>query len=170
LLTYLPSPPGLAGVPTTLQHLREEVGLAGEPWETMGAEWQALASLWLRTDTALIRSARTDLSLKEIHQLSIPDAWKQWMFAKAMKTDAPHPSEAFGKVFTDYLSSLPASTHAIGGTVMNQAWSRSGQTGVIGLVLCLYWQAVYSGAGKDWHVNLKLIERIFNAILAIPEL
>ena len=89
------------------------------------------------------------------------------MFAK---TDAPRPSEAFRKVFTDYLSSLPASTHAIGGTVMDQPWSRSGRTGVVGLVLCLYWQAVYSGAGKDWHVNFKLIERIFNAILAIPEL
>jgi hypothetical protein len=82
----LPSQPGLAGVPTTLQHLREEVGLAGEPWETMGVEWQALGSLWLRTDTALTRSARTDLSFKEIHQLSIPDAWKQWMLAKAMKS------------------------------------------------------------------------------------
>jgi hypothetical protein len=136
----------------------------------MGAEWQALGSLWLRADTALIRSARTDLSFKEIHQLSIPDAWKEWMFAKAMKIDAPCPSEAFGKVFTEYLRGLPASTHAIGGTVMDQAWSRSGRTGVIGLVLCLYWQAVYSGAGKDWHTNFKLIECIFNAILAIPEL
>ena len=136
----------------------------------MSVEWQALGSLWLRTDTALIRSARTDLSLTEIHQLSIPDAWKQWMFAKAMKTDAPLPSEAFGQVFTEYLRTLPASTHAIGGTVMDKAWSRPGRTGVIGLVLCLYWQAVYSGAGKDWQANFKLIERIFNVILAIPEL
>jgi hypothetical protein len=136
----------------------------------MGVEWQALGSLWLRTDTALIRSARTDLSLTEIHQLFIPDAWKQWMFAKAMKTDATRPSEAFGNVFTEYLRTLPASTHAIDGTVMDQPWSRSGRTGVIGLVLCLYWQAVYSGAGTDWHANFELMERIFNAILAIPEL
>ncbi|KIM79995.1 hypothetical protein PILCRDRAFT_9885 [Piloderma croceum F 1598] len=123
---YADVPPGLTGVPTTLQHLCEEVGLAGKPWETMGVEWQALGSLWLRTDTALIRSARPDLSLTEIHELSIPNTWKQWMFAKAMKTDAPCPSEAFGKAFTEYLRTLPVSTHAIGGTVMDQAWSRSG--------------------------------------------
>jgi len=106
----LPSPPGLASVPTTLQHLCEEVGLAGEPWETMGVEWQALGSLWLHTDTALIRSAWTNLSFTEIYQLSIPNMWKQWMFAKAMKTDATHPSEAFGNVFTEYLHTLLAST------------------------------------------------------------
>jgi hypothetical protein len=169
-MTYLSSQHGLSGLPTTLQHLREEVGLAGEPWETLGAEWQSLGSLWLRTDTALIKSGRTDLSFKEIYESSIPDDWKQWMAAKAMKTDAKRPSESFGKVFTNYLRSLPASTHTIGGTVMDQVWSRSGRTGVIGLVLCLHWQAVYSGAGKDWHANLKLIDRIFNAILAIPEL
>jgi hypothetical protein len=161
---------GLSGVPTTLQHMREEVGLAGEPWETLGTEWQSLASLWLRTDSALIRSGRTDLSFKEIHALSISDNWKQWMMAKGLKTDAKPPSESFGKVFTNYLQGLPASTHKIGGTVMDQAWSRSGRTGVIGLLLCLYWQATYSGAGKDWHTNFKLVERIFNVILAIPEL
>jgi hypothetical protein len=136
----------------------------------MGAEWQSLASLWLRTDTALIRSGRTDLSFKEIHQLSIPDDWKQWMFAKIMKVDAKCPPDSFGKVFTDYLHGLPANTDVIGGTVMDQAWSRSGPTGVIGLILCLYWQAVYSGAGHDWHANMKHVERIFNAILDIPEL
>jgi len=142
----------------------------GESWETLGAEWQALASLWLRTDAALVRSGRTDLTFKEIHNLSIPDKWKQWMFSKAMHTDATRPSEAFGKVITNYLNSLPPSTHQIGGTVMDQAWSRPGRTGVIGLLLCLYWQAVYSGAGKDWHANMKHVERIFNAILAIPDL
>jgi hypothetical protein len=169
-MTYLPSQHGLSGVPTTLQHLREEVRLVGEPWETLGAEWQSLGSLWLRTDTALIKSGCTNLSFKEIYESSIPDNWKQWMATKAMKTNAKHPLESFGKVFTNYLCSLPASTHTIGGTVMDQIWSCSGRTGVIGLVLCLHWQAVYSGAAKDWHANLKLIDRIFNAILAIPEL
>jgi hypothetical protein len=92
------------------------------------------------------------------------------MFAKAMNVDAQSPSESFGKVFTAYLHSLPSGTDTIGGTVMDQAWSRPGRTGVIGLILCLYWQAVYSGAGKDWRANIEHTERIFNAILAIPEL
>jgi hypothetical protein len=105
---------------------------------TLGVEWQALGLLWLRTNTALIRSTWTDLSLKGIHQLSIPDAWKEWMFAKAMKPNAPHPLEAFGKTFTKYLCSLPASTHAIGGTILDQPWFHSGRTGVIGIVFCLY--------------------------------
>jgi hypothetical protein len=136
----------------------------------LGADWQSLAALWLRADAALVRSGRTDLTFKEIHQLSIPDDWKEWMFAKGLKTDAKHPSESFGKVFTNYLNSLPRSTYAISGTVMNQPWSRSGRTGVIGLLLCLYWQAEYSAAGNDWHSNMKHIQRIFNAILASPEL
>ena len=105
---------------------------------TLGAEWQALGSLWFWTDTALIRSARTNLSSMGIHQLSIPDAWKEWMFTKAMKPDAPRPSEAFGRMFTEYLRGLPASTHAIGGTVLDQPWSHLGRTGMIGVVFCLY--------------------------------
>jgi hypothetical protein len=92
------------------------------------------------------------------------------MLAKGLKIDAKCPSESFGKVFTTYLRSLPLSTDTIGGTVMDQAWSRPGRTGVIGLILCLYWQAVYSGAGKDWEANMKYIERTFNAILAMPDL
>jgi hypothetical protein len=92
------------------------------------------------------------------------------MSAKAMNVDAKSPLESFGKVFTAYLHSLPSGTDTISGTVMDQTWSQPGRTGVIGLILCLYWQAVYSGAGKDWLANIKLIERIFNAILARPEL
>jgi hypothetical protein len=64
-----------------------------------------------------------DLSYAEINKLSIPNNWKQWMFAKAMNVDAKSPSESFGKVFTAYLHSLPSSTDTIGGTVMDQAWS-----------------------------------------------
>jgi hypothetical protein len=106
----------------------------------------------------------------EINKLSIPDHSKQWMFAKAMNVDAKSLSESFKKVFTAYLHSLPLSTDTIGGTMMDQAWSRPGQTGVIGLILCLYWQAVYSGAGKDWRANIEHTKHIFNAILEIPEL
>jgi len=121
----------------------------------MGAKWQALGSLWLCADTALIRSVQTDLSFKEIHQLSIPDVWKEWMFAKAMKIDAPCPLEAVQKgVYR--ISSWSTSEYTC------NRWYRHGPSLVTlgskwcdGLVLCLYWQAVYSGAGKDWHANFK---------------
>jgi len=87
-----------------------------------------------------------------------------------MRIDAKSPSESFRKVFTNYLHGLPANTDIIRGTVMDQAWSHLGTTGVIGLILCLYLQAVYFGAGHDWHANMKHVEHIFNVILAIPEL
>ena len=53
---------------------------------------------------------------------------------------------------------------------MSEVWARPGKTGVIDLLLCLYWQAEYSGAGNDWNDNVKCIDSIFDAILAIPEL
>lgn len=136
----------------------------------MGDGWQALATLWLRTEAALVKAGRMDLSFTEIRKSSIPEEWKEWMYAKQMKTDAKRPSESFGKVFTDYLRSLPSSTQAIGGTAMAQIWSRPGKTGIVGLLLCLYWQADCSGAGKDWEDNIKRVEGIFNAILAAPDL
>jgi hypothetical protein len=92
------------------------------------------------------------------------------MCAKVMKTDATRPAEEFGQVFTKYLNELPSSTMAIKGTVMTEVWCRPGKTGIIGLLLCLYWQAEYSGAGNDWKANSKRVEYIFNAILAEPEL
>jgi len=55
-----------------------------------------------------------------------------------MKPNVPCPSEALGKVFTEYLHGLPASMHAICGTILDQPWSHSGRTGVIGVVFCLY--------------------------------
>ena len=67
------------------------------------------------------------------------------MYVKIMKINAKPPSEAFGKTFTNYLS-------------------------ILGLLLCLYWQVEYSGAGIDWKANIQCIEEIFNAILVLPEL
>jgi len=153
-----------------LQYLHEEVGLAGKAWDSLGADWQALAALWLRTETALSKSGRTDLTFNEIRTSSIPDDWKEWMNAKLMKTDAKRPTESFGQVLTDYLKGLPLSVLKIGGTVMTQLWCRPGKTGILGLILCLYWQAEYSGAGHDWNVNMKCVEHIFNVILAEPDL
>ena len=76
------------------------------------------------------------------------------MCAKLMKTDMVPPLEAFGKIFTNYLSGLPVTTLHIGGFVMEEVWSHPGKTGIIGLLLCLSWQAKYSGAGKDWEENI----------------
>jgi hypothetical protein len=157
-------------MPSSLQHLREEVGLSGEPWETLGAKWKALAAKWLRAETALGKSGNVELTFNEIRQSTIPDDWKDWVWAKIIKVDAKPPSDSFGQVFTDYLRGLPTSSLKVGGTVMTEVWARPGKTGVIGLLLCLYWQAEYSGAGKDWNDNIKRIDGIFNAILAIPEL
>ena len=67
------------------------------------------------------------------------------MIMKLMKSDASHPSKAFGKTFTDYLKGLPMDVQKTGGNVMQQIWHRTGGMGIIGLLLCLYWQAEYVG-------------------------
>ena len=169
-LTSIQSQHGLSGVPAALQHLREAVGLAGEPWETMGSEWKSLAALWLRTETFLSKASRTDLSFDEIRTSDIPEEWKDWMYAKLMKTDASLPKESFGQVFTQYLGRLPSSVRKVGGTVMKQIWCRPGKTGIIGLLLCLHWQAEFAGAGHDWMQNIRQVTDIFNAILSEPGL
>ena len=92
------------------------------------------------------------------------------MNAKLMKTDAKRPSDTFGKVFTDYLNGLLSTTSNIGGTAMAAIWCRPGKTGILGLLLCLYWQVEYSGGGNDWKANIKRVESIFSAILAEPTL
>jgi len=138
--------------------------------DSLGPKCQALASLWLWAEAALAKSGCTDLSFNEIRQSSIPQEWKDWMSAKLMVTDTTRPSELFGKVFTEYIQGLPASITTIGGSVMSEAWCCSGKTGIIGLVLCLYWQAEYSGAGKDWERNIERVEGIFNTLIATPEL
>ena len=161
---------GLSGVPVSLQYLREEVGLASPDWESLGAEWKALTAQWLRAEILLSKTSRTDLSFAEIHVSSIPDAWKDWMSTKVMNTDAHRPTQAFRLVFTDYLNKLPSSTMAIEGTVMTEIWCRPGITSIISLLLCLYWQVEFSGAGHDWKANLARVGYIFNAILGQPEL
>jgi hypothetical protein len=150
---------GLSGVLALLQYLRKEVRLAGPDWESLGAEWKTLTALWLCAEILLSKTGRTDLSFTEIHVSSIPDAWKDWMSAKVMNTDAHHPTQAFGLVFTDYLNKLPSSTMVIEGTVMTEIWCRPGTTGIIGLL-----------PGHDWKVNLARVGYIFNAILGQPEL
>ena len=112
------SQPGLGGVPAVLHHLCEEVGLAGMGWESLRAEWQALTTLWLHTETTLSKSSHIDLSFTEICKASIPNEWKVWMNAKVMKIDAKHLVESFRQVLTNYLNGLPSTVFNIGNTVM----------------------------------------------------
>jgi len=153
-----------------VHYLREEAGLAGPSWETMGAKWQALGSIWLRAEQALSKSGRTDLSFGEIRQSDIPEEWKDWAYAKIMKVDAKRPSESFGKTFTTYLSRYSSNPEDMAGTIMSNTWCRPGKTGILGLLVCLYWQAEYCGAGNDWETNRERVEGILNAILAVPDL
>jgi hypothetical protein len=53
---------------------------------------------------------------------------------------------------------------------MDNIWCRPGKTGILSLLLCIYWQTEHSGAGNDWDSNVQYVEGIFNAILAVPEL
>ena len=87
------------------------------------------------------------------------------MNAKLINTDTRPPDESFRKSFTQYLKGLQLTTPDSGSTVMSVLWCCPGKTGVLGLLLCFYWQAEYSGAGKDWEGNVKRVESIFNNIL-----
>ena len=144
--------------------------MAGAPWDSLGSQWQSLARLWLRAELALVKAARSDLSFNNISQSELPEDWKNWMISKLMKSDAHHPINTFRQHFTDYIKRLPTDVWKEGGTVMQQVWCHSGKTGILGLLLCLYWQAEYCGTGHAWKGNIKAAEQIFNAILSEPDL
>ena len=164
-LTCPSSKSSLIGVPTDLAHLCKELGLVGDAWCSMGARWQALAILWLWAEEVLSSTACTNLTFLQIHKSTLHDDWKEWMNAKLMRTNMPTPAESFGKVSTDYLKGIQSSTLKQGGLVTSEIWCHPGRTGIVALLLCLYWQSVYSGARHDWEGNLNVIESIYNAIL-----
>ena len=87
-------------------YLREELGLVGNAWHTMGARWQALATLWLCAEAVLSSLGYTDLSFLQIRKSTLPDNWKEWMNANLMRTDTPAPAEPFGKIFSSYLRGI----------------------------------------------------------------
>ena len=157
--------PGLDGVPTPLLCLRKEVRLVGKPWTSLGDRWQVLCKLWLRAETILESSTRANLSFTQIRKSAIPEDWKDWMNSKLMNSDAKAPADTFGNVFTKYLNRLQLTVKESTNTVMSAIWCCSGKTGILGLLLGLYWQVEYSGAGRDWENNMKCVESIFNTIL-----
>ena len=75
-------------------------------------------------------------------------------------------SKSFRQILTNYLAALPSSTLKSRGIVMDQIWCCLGKTSIFSLLVCLYWQVEYSGAGHDWNKNLKCMWNIFNAILS----
>ena len=157
--------PGLDGVPAPLLYLHKEVRLVGKPWTSLGDRWQALCKLWLHAEAILESSTRSDLTFTQIRKSAIPEDWKEWMNSKLMNSDAMPPADTFGNMFTEYLNGLQLTAKESTNTVMSAIWCRSGKTGILGLLLCLYWQAEYSGAGCDWESNMKCVESIFNTIL-----
>ena len=155
----------LVGVPEELAYLHEELRLVGHGWCTMGTRWQALATLWLHAEAVLSSSGHTNLSFLQICKSTLPDNWKEWMNAKLMRTDTPSPVESFGKIFTSYLKCIWSIMLEWGGTFPMEIWCHSGRTRIVNLLLSLYWQSTYSGAGHDWDNNVKVVESIFSAIL-----
>ena len=142
----------------------------GAPWDSLSSQWQSLARLWLHAELALVKAAWSNLSFNNISQSELPEDWENWMISKLMKSDAHRPTNTFGQHFTDYIKHLPTDVRKEGGTVMQQVWCCSGKTSILGLLLCLYWQAEYCGTGHAWKGNIKSVEQIFNAILSEPNL
>lgn len=118
----------------------------------------------------LVRTGRNDLQFKEIHASALPTEIKDWMCSKIMQTEPTLPQESFGNDYTNFLGSLPWSSMTKGDEILNQVWCRPGRTGIVFLLVGLHWQALYSGAGKKWERNVKLVDSIFQAILAAPSL
>jgi len=87
-----------------------------------------------------------------------------------MQTDPTPPGESFGNDFTNFLGNLPWSSITKGDGILQQVWCCPGKTGIVFLLVGLHWQAVYSGAGKKWERNVKLVDNIFRTILTAPSL
>lgn len=170
LTTCVFSQPGLGSVPATLQHLREEVGLAGQAWIDLGKPWHTLAGLWLRADAHLARTGRGDVEYDEARKSSLPGPLRDWVWSTLLRRDSQRPAESFGDEFTKYLKDLPWDTMTKDDAILEQIWCRAGKTGTIVLLVGLYWQAEYSGAGETWKNNMKLVDKIFRAILDAPAL
>jgi hypothetical protein len=170
LTCHIYSQPGLASVPVTLHHLRQEVGFSGPGWVDLGKDWHTLAALWLRAEAQLARLGRPDLEFDEVHKSSLPRALKDWVQSKLLRVDAPLPRESFGNEFTQYLQQLPWDDMLKGDNILEQMWCRTGKSGTLMLIVGLYWQAIFSGGGKKWKDNMDRVEKIFQQIMNAPKL
>jgi hypothetical protein len=148
--------------------LKEELGLVDPMWSSHPSEWRRLCTLWLRVDSALGRTGRTDLSIQEINDLIVPPDIIAWMLRTQHSQDHPPPDGGFGDVWTTFLSRLTISEWETTSDIIKEMWCRPGPTGVVLFLLGTYWQSEYSGTGKSWYTNIKRVESIFNCILANP--
>jgi hypothetical protein len=146
------------------------LGLIDLDWGSYPAEWRSLSTLWLRVEVSLAKTGRGDLSIAEVNSMSIPSAVKDWMMSKKMSQNADPPGSGFGKVWTDFLAALPMSKWAKQQDILQEQWCRPGKTGIVLFLLGINWQAKYSATGKDWYLNVKRVEEMFNIILADPTL
>lgn len=161
---------GLASVPAIFHPLRECIGLAGQGWDDLGKPWHDLASLWLRAEQIVVKTGQSDVAYDEIMSSAIPQGLKNWMIYRKLQQDCPAPAETFGNEFTRYLDGLQWEVITKGDGVLQHIWCRPGKTGIVVLLVGLYWQAIYSGSGKKWASNVKHVDAIFRAIIAAPSL
>lgn len=150
--------------------MKEELGLVDPVWSSHPSEWRNLCTLWLRVEGALAKTGRPDLTTKEINDLMVPPDILHWMLGRKLSQDHPLPDESFGNVWTTFLSGLTVSDWERTSTILEEVWCRPGLTGIVFFLLGTYWQAEYSGTGKDWYNNVKRVEQIFHIILSHPEL
>lgn len=150
--------------------LKRELGLVDPVWSSHPSEWRNLCTLWLRVEGALARTGRADLTTQEINELTVPPDILSWMLNKKLSQEHPPPDGTFGKVWTTYLSRLPITEWENASDILKEVWCRPGQTGVVFFLLGTYWQGEYCGTGKDWHNNVKRVEKLFNILLSNPAL
>src|SRR5260370_42444942 len=98
---------GLSGVPPSLALYKEDLGLLDPTWSSYGKEWQELACLWVRAETALVRMGLPDLTFAQVNGSTLPTIIKDWMVNKLMSLDAVSPEEVIGNVWPSYLTALP---------------------------------------------------------------
>lgn len=161
-------------MPKALKDHKEELGLTGDFWATIGAstnKFHQLAQCWLNTEVVITKLAKPDLTQEEIFKSNIPEAWKDWMAAKELPNDHSKLDESFGTTFKVYLQSLDIpSLQRNPDAVLELIWARDGRTGIVGLLACLHWEAVASGVGNDWRKNAEQVELLFDMIRSAPEL
>jgi hypothetical protein len=146
------------------------LGLVDPTWCSYPPEWRALCTLWLRAEAALSKTGLSDLKVTQINTISLPDDIKTWMLNKKISEDGPLPSNDFGKIWTDFLSQRKISEWQDTKDILQEPWCRPGKTGIVIFLLGIYWQAEYSGTGKDWHRNVQRVDNLFNIILSNPAL
>lgn len=167
--------PVLPKVPPGLHFLREEVGIQGPDWKMLGGSdsgWANLANLWLRAETAVGKAGAAPLNADEISESPLPNEWKAWLLHQVNPANGRLlPEKSFDICLTEYLRGLNwMQLESDLDHVLSYPWARSGKTGLIGLLLVLNWQAIYSGTGKAWMDNVALVTKLFQAIIDAPTL